>query len=615
MRNWKRCEETEWERNTSFNDSNQRKAGSAQRATLLLILSCLLPATRFALSADVPAVSSPTLTILHPLEGAKLPNLSQVFAYGATVPGSTLTINGALIPVYRTGGYLAMVTLSSGDFVLNAEAITPQGETLRTERRINVAGPWTPPLSSKKLTIDKPSVAPVTDQLLAPGDILTVSFQGSAGGQAEFGIEGGFKHIPMLETTSTTTLKTIYQGQYVVQPGDKAEKRAIDVTLKKKTEFVRAKSVGKVTIENSSAPRVGLITEDGVAARTGPEGGYDFFLYKGMKVALTGRIAGQWRARLSATQSGWIRESAVQELPRGTAIPSSILSSIATTHMTESTVVRLSLTDTLPYRIEQSLDPMQLIVTLYGAVSKADFIRYDPSDPVVRQVRWRQLTPDTVQVTIDLKLTKWWGYDARYEPAGLMLEIREPWNASDLRGMPIAVDAGHGGSDKGAMGPRGLLEKEANLQIAKTLMDTLTKAGAKPFLTREQDIDVPLYERPRIAWRAGARLFISVHCNSSGLSENPIWNNGSSVYWYQPQSQALAEAVHAGYRKHVGMLADRGLFYADFAVTRMTQMPAVLTENAYIIVPDQEEKLFDPEFQQHFANAIVNGIKNYLAKP
>jgi len=84
------------------------------------------------------------------------------------------------------------------------------------------------------------------------------------------------------------------------------------------------------------------------------------------------------------------------------------------------------------------------------------------------------------------------------------------------------------------------------------------------------------------------------------------------VYFYQPQSQALAEAVHAGYRKHVAMLPDHGLYYADFAVCRMTQMPAILTEQAFIILPDQEDKLFDPKFQKNLANAIVSGIKTFV---
>jgi N-acetylmuramoyl-L-alanine amidase len=178
--------------------------------------------------------------------------------------------------------------------------------------------------------------------------------------------------------------------------------------------------------------------------------------------------------------------------------------------------------------------------------------------------------------------------------------------------MVIAVDPGHGGSDNGAVGPLGLLEKEGNLAIARVLKKELEGAGAKPFLTRDKDMDVPLYDRPRIAWLGGARLFVSIHCNASGEGENPIWNNGYSVYWYQPQSQALAEAIHAGYGKHFPMLQDHGLYFADFAVCRMTQMPAVLTEQAFIIVPEQEQMIFDPKFQKYFADAILNGIKNFV---
>jgi len=564
-----------------------------------------------------PAItsSSATLTILHPLEGAKLPGLSQIFAYGATVPGSTLTINGLPVPVYRTGGYLAMVPLTPGDLVLNVEAITPSGELLKTERRVSVATPPTP-LPEKSLVIDKSTLFPGTDQWLSVGDLLSVTFQGSAGAAAEFSIEEVAKHIPMAEiSTSSATRRSTYQGHYLLQPGDLVEKGDIDVQLKKKHESVKARATGRLSVEKGTTYRMGQVLEDAVAARTGPEGGYDVFLYKGMRVPLTGKQAGHWRTRLSSIQNGWVRENAIQELPRGTAPTTNLLTSIATTHLTDSSIVRLSLSDPLPYRVEQVLDPMQLVITIYGAVAKADFIRYDPTDPLIDQVRWRQLAGDTVQVTIDVKIDRWWGFDLRYEPAGLIVEIRKPWTIPDLRGMVIAVDPGHGGSDRGAMGPRGLLEKDANLEISKVLVDTLQKAGARPFLTRDIDIDLPLYERPRIAWKSGARLFISVHCNSAGLSENPVWNNGSSVYWYQPQSQALGEAIHAGYRKHVSNLPDRGLFYADFAVARMTQMPSVLTENAYMIVPEQEELLFDPKFQKNFANAIVNGIKTFLARP
>ena len=140
----------------------------------------------------------------------------------------------------------------------------------------------------------------------------------------------------------------------------------------------------------------------------------------------------------------------------------------------------------------------------------------------MRLVRWRQISADACQLIIEPKFKKWWGLDVHYEGTTLVIEIRKPWIENTFRDMVIAIDPGHGGSDTGAVGPHGTYEKTANLQIARLLKETLEKAGAKPFLTRDADVDVSLYERPRIAWRNKARLFVSVHCNASGLGENPL---------------------------------------------------------------------------------------------
>ena len=129
-------------------------------------------------------------------------------------------------------------------------------------------------------------------------------------------------------------------------------------------------------------------------------------------------------------------------------------------------------------------------------------------------------------------------------------------------------------------------------------------------------MDVSLYDRPKIAWKNKARLFVSVHCNASGLGDNPVYNNGNSVYWYQPQSQALAEAIHASYRKLIPALPDHGLYYADFAVCRMTQMPAVLTEQAFVIVPrsgSHAPRSRVPEDLRHRDRR--NGIKAFVSRP
>ena len=572
-------------------------------------------------SAPVPvAVSTPAsvqliapafVTAVYPLEGTKLPPLKDIFVFGAVVPGSTLTINGGTVPVHPKGGYLVMAPLSSGDVLLKLDAVAPGGQTAHLDRRFSVAPGWmmAPPIPT---TIIKDTVSPADDSLLAPGDTLRVAFQGSPEGHADFAIEGIGTHFPMVELGNPP--RGIYEGSYVIQPGDHAKQADIVVTLKKRG-LRRERAKGRLTIESGGVPRIGLVTDDVVAARTATDGGYDFFLYKGMRVRLAGKIGNQWRVRFSGTQSGWVKDSALQELPRGTVAPQSVLANIALSSQADSTLIRVPLSEILPYRVEQTLEPPSLVITLFGAADKTDLIRYDPADPLVRLVRWRQISPDACQLVIEPKFKTWWGYDVRYEGSTMVIEVRKPWTEETIRGMVIAVDPGHGGSDKGAVGPHATLEKEVNLEIAQVLKDQLEKAGAKPFLTRTVDVDVSLYDRSRIAWKNKARLFVSLHCNASGLDENPLVNNGNSVYWYQPQSQALAEAIHAGYRKTVPALPDRGLYYADFSVCRMTQMPAVLTEQAYIILPEQEDLLFDPAFQKNLAASIVSGIKAFVSRP
>src|SRR5258708_18895689 len=128
-----------------------------------------------------------------------------------------------------------------------------------------------------------------------------------------------------------------------------------------------------------------------------------------MRVRLTGKMGNQWRVRFSAGQIGWVKESAIQELPRGTPTPQSVVSNITTIYQGESTLIRVPLSDVLPYRVEQTIDPPSLTVTLYGATDKTDLIRYDPLDPLVRLIRWRQSSADTCQLVIDPKFKKWWG--------------------------------------------------------------------------------------------------------------------------------------------------------------------------------------------------------------
>ncbi|MGH3112424.1 MAG: N-acetylmuramoyl-L-alanine amidase family protein, partial [Gaiellaceae bacterium] len=92
---------------------------------------------------------------------------------------------------------------------------------------------------------------------------------------------------------------------------------------------------------------------------------------------------------------------------------------------------------------------------------------------------------------------------------------------------------------------------------------------------------------------------------------NPFENHGSAVFYYQPQSLPLARAIQGELLAVLG-LPDFGVGLGNLALARPTEMPAVLTEAAFMMLPEQEELLRTPEFQQREAEAIRRGIERFL---
>lgn len=195
---------------------------------------------------------------------------------------------------------------------------------------------------------------------------------------------------------------------------------------------------------------------------------------------------------------------------------------------------------------------------------------------------------------------------------------RPPGMPRRLQGLLVVVDPGHGGSQKGAVGPSGLREKDVNLDIALRLKQLLLDAGANPVLTREDDSTLAdLHTRPLLANQLGAALFISIHCNSNpGTSKL----RGTETYFHMqnPVSRSLAACIQRGVTRTAGT-KDRGIRSdsirfprSGFAVLRGASVPAVLVEVAYINNPDDEKLLSDPEFRQRVAEGILSGVRLYI---
>jgi N-acetylmuramoyl-L-alanine amidase len=114
-----------------------------------------------------------------------------------------------------------------------------------------------------------------------------------------------------------------------------------------------------------------------------------------------------------------------------------------------------------------------------------------------------------------------------------------------------------------------------------------------------------------MARRANAHAFVSIHLNAVPDGVNPFRAQGTATYHFYPHSGPLAEAVEKAAVPLLG-LPDHGVKRENFAVVRGTWMPSVLIEGAFIIMPDQEAALRTPEYQERYAQGIVDGLEAYF---
>ncbi len=223
-------------------------------------------------------------------------------------------------------------------------------------------------------------------------------------------------------------------------------------------------------------------------------------------------------------------------------------------------------------------------------------------------------SPALTRITVDT--TRIVGFTVNNGGGILSLDLRLPRNANGvLADKVIVVDAGHGGSSTGATGG-GIKEKNITLQMALKLRTILEDCGAKVVMTRDRDIDVPLYDRPHLANDIDADLFVSIHNDSNGAQNSAT---GTSTYYHMndPSSRALANIVQQSIIAVSGIpsrgaLSDGVLYASGLAVLRVSTMPAILVEVAYINNTRDRRMLVDDAFQQRVAQAICDGLRNYV---
>lgn len=337
----------------------------------------------------------------------------------------------------------------------------------------------------------------------------------------------------------------------------------------------------------------------------------------------------------------------------------------------DSSTVVIDMDDPVLYEAHRLANPERIYFDLHETRLGADVASkiIDIDDPLIQRVRVAQPSPGLTRVVIETKGASNFSVSMEPNPYRLVVEVRKteaatreqsklefftplepaPTVASAPAGfvprLRIVLDPGHGGSDLGTVGRRGLLEKDLVLDIAARLGALVRRRlGADVIYTRRDDSYIPLEKRTEIANLADADLFLSIHANYSDFPsargvETYYTNTYSStkarsqetnqsdpglqnVDWTAVDIRGKVRDSHefATSIQHAlySMLAptnpglrNRGVKEAQYVVLTGTMMPAVLAEISFVSSPADANHLLNASYRQQIAQALYQGIQRF----
>jgi N-acetylmuramoyl-L-alanine amidase len=597
----------------------------------------------------VPAYTGPlSIDVVYPPEDALVAVRDSTFIFGSTGTGDAqLRINGAPVEVAANGAFLAFLPVPA-DGVYNLEATT-QTQTQVAVRRVRLPAPLAAAEQAPGVRIVDGSVSPSGVMTAVAGEQVQVRVRGTPGAaaslilpdgrrirlieqavidrQTAFMLEraearadvaayvGSFPLTSSILGTDTVAPRLALRAGHIEEQRQRPGQQAF-VELALGGQVARAPLPATIGVLEAGAPRVGSAAtarpDSTVIGRKlpGPNNPYQWFFPNGTRFEIDGESDDFYRLRLAPDFHVWVESRDIELLPVGTPAPRGEVATINVNPGDDFVSVTFSTTERLPYHVDPRADGVT--VTFFGATGRTGFASYGPTHPFIDAIRWQQLDDSRYQVEIDTA-EPIWGFLHGWNAAGnLELRLRRPPvidPRAPFRGLTIAVDAGH--PPGGAIGPTRLTEADANLMVTRHLVPMLEQAGARVIDIRPDTATVPLIQRPIMAIRNDAHLFVSVHFNAFPDGVNPFRNHGSLMLYYWEHSLEFARHLQREVLLELG-LPDRGVRFQDLAIARTSWMPAVLTESMYMMFPQQEAALREPAVQSRIAAAHFRAMEAFL---
>lgn len=356
----------------------------------------------------------------------------------------------------------------------------------------------------------------------------------------------------------------------------------------------------------------------------------------------------------------------------GVVVAGSTVSDVRYSVRGEQTRIVVDLSTAAPYEIVSVPNPDRVAINIRGAGASRAVQAVAVSEGAVRRIRINRLSWGC-QIVLDLRAKASWRdfhlVSVDEMPHRIVIDVEKAVATPAVRsaatghstGQPdwpyiIAIDAGHGGSDPGALGRHNLVEKREALDIAKRLAAALNKRpGYKAVLTRERDEFLSLPDRTQIAKKKGADIFVSVHLNSAP-SKNA---RGIELFFLSPRgaqstaskflsnknraarelgidgagnedilhmlvdvnqqammerSELLAEQILWSMSRKKGLPPTRSVKQRSFAVLKSIDMPSVMVEAGFVTNSSDAQILKSDTGKEATATAIADGVVRFMTK-
>ncbi|KAA3659657.1 MAG: N-acetylmuramoyl-L-alanine amidase [Calditrichaeota bacterium] len=588
-----------------------------------------------SLFASVNNADRERFSVVHPKPGDVLHVTDSTFVFGNfSLPCDSVTVNGLPAYLFPNGTFLAMIPVAPGSLNIHTEFKFASG---RFQEKRNVFIP-THLFSSphKNILIEGSFIYPDRPLAVNPGERIAIIAKGTPNAHMYFSFGEG-RIYRMREVNKKRRMRWkntsfgldrswylpsvdgIYVGYFIPKPEDAGNQfRTLLTLITDSEEVISIHNENEIYVRRGNTPIRKEIVK--------PKSLVDYknkrflltYLYPGAIVTEDGGYGDYSRITLAEKETIWLPRDEITTSVRSISPIDRKTSRVDVKYSqndNEHISVDIMATYPHPVQVAQSRNLRYYDVFFLQAEDIPPFVRETHSTPLLNRISGKMVAADKYRLRFKFDRRMVWGYELMHDGKNYALSFkkspkRESLEEQPLKNMVICIDPGHG-PDNGAFGLTGINERIMTVDYARKLKALLEKQGAHVVMTRTEDTGLELYQRTQFAEANNSDLFISLHFNALPNGVNPMKIRGTSTFYFHPHSKPLANMIHRHMLSQT-KLPDKGVHAKNFSVCRITSMPSVLLEPAFIMQPYEEMRILNPEFRDAVCQGICDGIVDFV---